>query len=341
MATSNISTISETKEWVEACGVLEECEIESLHGDIAFRESALIPAETSDFNAMYLKEFEPRDYRGNGVNKFWVLIDKKSKLRKRPPSNLVNIAGVNTYNGSINVHDADIHRKIVNEYFHNHTGVTDTLAVAVTAGEYTITVTNGTLFTIGNYIQISNGLIEATFPQIKNIVGNILTLDRPLDNGFAIGNNVEEVLVDMNVLGTQLVPVSFKMIPNQNEKWHIVRFLLSITHPTAGDLGLFGDLPKLTYPVLLRQYDGELNTYVTFTAWNANSDIKDDVYDVDFNVRSGGGGTYGTTARGSLRTGTGAIARLDGSKGDYLEMLIQSDLTLLTSFRFKAQGHLE
>ncbi len=64
------------------------------------------------------------------------------------------------------------------------------------------------------------------------------------------------------------------------------------------------------------------------------------MYDVTYAARSGGGGAYGTNARGTFKN-AGAVIYLDGDLGDYAEILIQDDLSGLTSFRIKAQGHPE
>ena len=247
---------------------------------------------------------------------------------------------IGSFRGALNVHDADVHNLPVNELFHRHTGVNTTLAVASASQSYSIEVASVVGINALDFIQIENGVIETTFPQIITIVGNVLNLDRPLDNAFNIGDTVEVVEFDMNVDGS-VTPVSFRLIPDKDQVWHIVRFLFSMTHPTSGDLGLFGNLPSLVFPVILRGYNAETDSYRTFTSWHSNADIKVDMFDVEFDSRSSGGGTYGTSGRGSIKAGTGAVPRLDGTAGDYLEILIQADLTGLLSYRLKAQGHIE
>lgn len=248
---------------------------------------------------------------------------------------------IGSLKGAINVHVADVHDTVINEYFHVHTGVSDTLAIASSKQDILINVTNGGLFSVGNEIQISNGAEGTTFPTIKAIATNALTLDRPLDFAFAVGATVEVISTNMAVLGSLASPVSFKAEPNSSEHWHVIRFILSMTHSSAGDLGLFGNQTALANGVIVRIYKAEFDQYGTFTLWKSNSDIKDDMYDVNFDTRSGGGGTYGTTGRGSIKLGTGAVPKVDGSKGDFLEILIQDDLTGLTSFKQKIQGHIE
>jgi len=248
---------------------------------------------------------------------------------------------IGSLNGAIDVHDADVHDEVVNEYFHRHTGVSDTIAVASAKQDTNITVVNGALFAVGNEIQLSNGSESTTFPKITAIATHVLILDRPLDFAYEVNATVEIVSTNMAVLGSLTNPISFKAEPSSDELWHVIRFLFSMTHATAGDLGLFGNAAALTNGVVLRLYKAEFDQYRTFTLWKTNSDIKDNMYNVDFDTRSTGGGTYGTTGRGSIKIGTGAVPKVDGSKSDFIEMLIQDDLTGLISFKQKIQGHIE
>jgi len=248
---------------------------------------------------------------------------------------------VGSLNGAIDVHDADVHDQVVNEYFHRHTGVSDTIAIESAKQDTIINVTNGGLFSVDDELQLSNGLEGTTFPKITAITINALTLDRPLDHAYVVGATVEVVTTNMAVLGSLASPISFKTEPNSDELWHVIRFLFTMTHTSAGDLGLFGNQTSLTNGVVLRIYKAEFDQYGTFTLFKSNSDIKDNMYDVDFDTRSSGGGTYGTTGRGSIKIGTGAVPKVDGSKGDFVEMLIQDDLTGLLSYRQKIQGHIE
>lgn len=247
-----------------------------------------------------------------------------------------------SFNGALDVHDADVHTIPFNEYFHRHTGTITTLAVNSAIGATSITVASSTGIVVGNRLQIQNGVIETTFPKVTVVTGNVLTLDRPLDYAFSIGDTVEIVSVNMrNVVGTLTAPISYMLKPNGNQTVHMVGYIFSMTHSTAGDLGLFGNLTKLSNGVTFRRYDGASGTYKTFAHWNSNADIKDDMYDLEFDTRSGGGGAYGTSGRGSIKIRTGAVPKLDGSAGDYMEILIQDDITGLIRFTLKGQGHIE
>ena len=85
MATTNITSASDTKEWVLACNEFEQCEIESLNIDVSFIESPLEPpTDPKETNSMYFLKNIPRNFSGNRSSKLWVFIDNKTILRKRP-----------------------------------------------------------------------------------------------------------------------------------------------------------------------------------------------------------------------------------------------------------------
>ena len=247
---------------------------------------------------------------------------------------------INSFDGAINIHDPHSHHVIIDQYIHQHTGVQTTLAVDSTEGDYSITVTSATGFSIGDYIHIENGIVESTHPKILNIVGNIFTLDRPLDYAFlATVTNIKQTLLNMNVNGS-VTPQSFKIMPSNNQIWHLEIISIQMVMGSAGDNGLFGNLSELTRGVVLRKYDGTTSQFYTSTVWKTNGDIFLDTGNINYSVRSSGGGSYGVNSLGSFYQ-TGAVVRLDSSVGDYLEILVQDDLTGLTTFNAKVQGHIE
>lgn len=247
---------------------------------------------------------------------------------------------IGSADGALNVHDPAIHTQVVNRQFTQDTATTTTFAVDAPAGSTQITLTSAVGFAIGDYLTLVNGGTEGVKPLITNLVGTVATLNRPIDFGFVIGDSIIKTLVSMDVLGTLTTPQSFKIAPDAGSVWHITRILIEMTHATAGDNGLFGNLAALANGVVLRRYDGLTSTYGTFTVWRTNSDIVLDMYDVTYAARSGGGGLFGTNCRGDFLA-TGAVVKLDGDNGDYLELLIQDDLTGLDSFGIRGQGHFE
>lgn len=246
---------------------------------------------------------------------------------------------ISSFSGALDIHDADSHTKVINYYLHRHNGVTTTLAVDSVVGDYQITVASATGFTIGDYIHINTSSVETTHPKITNIVGNVFTLDRRLDKVHNIGDSIEKSIIDMSTTAATMAnPVIYWAGPETGTVWHITRIIFEMTHGTAGDFGLFGNLASLANGAVLRS---RINSeYYTFTNWKTNANIKTDMYDVVFDARSSGGGSYGTSGRGTF-TNAGAIVRLDGSNNDRLELVIQDNITSLTTFTMKAQWHIE
>lgn len=255
---------------------------------------------------------------------------------------------IGSLKGALDIHDADVHNAVINRYMHRHTGVETTLTTEIIGDgtEYTIDVADVTGFALLDYIHINTTTEERTHPRvIQSSVAlpgsgpGTFTLDRFLDLPHPVGDGVTQSVIDMSsVAGSMAAPVIYYAAPYGDQIWHVTRIMFELTHGTAGDLGLFGDLPALTNGVQLRARIGGL--YYTFTNWKQNSQMKVDMYDVQFDPRSGGGGQYGTTGRGTF-TNAGAVLRLDGAAGDRLELLVLDDITALDSFTMKAQGHPE
>jgi hypothetical protein len=252
---------------------------------------------------------------------------------------------ISSLGGAIDAHMADVHHHIINKYVHQHTTIETTLSTATIGdgSEYEIDVADTTGFAVGDYIHINTTSTESTHPVITAIIPGApgsFTLDRRLDKAHSIGDSITKSIVDMALsgqVGTMATPQEYAAWPEPGEVWHITRLLFSMTHGSAGDLGLFGNLTALTNGMLIRvKINGQ---YGTLTNWKSNSDIKIDMFDVEFDNRSGGQGSFGTSGRGTFLK-TGATLELNGDTGDRFEVYIQDDITALGFFGMKIQGHL-
>ncbi len=250
---------------------------------------------------------------------------------------------IGSQSGALDVHDADVHNVPFNEFFHEHTGVETTIAVAVTKGDTAITVVDASSIIVGNTLHIANSVIETTFPTVTIKVGNVLTLDRPLDYSFSIGDTVEVVESEMKVNATLSAPRAYRLIPDGNQLWHVISITVSIIHTSTGDDSKFGDAAALINGLVFRGYNATMNQYRTLTNWKTNGDIGLDFGDLVYTDKAGGG-LHGTKGIVSIKARAGAVPSIDGSKGDYLEILVQDQLLTLLgasgSVRAKAQGHL-
>jgi len=241
--------------------------------------------------------------------------------------------------GALNVHVADIHENAVNDYLHRHDGVTTTLTTAIAAGDTSLAVTSVTGFVVGNHIHVLNGDNEYVFPKITDITSLVITVDSPFSNAYpTAGTSIEHIIVDLsNTAGTLSSPVIYKIEPQAGEKFHLLRMLGSITGSTPNDDGLFGGLTALTNGCVIRRYDGTTGTFGKFTTWHANLDLINDMFDVVYSDAPKQG-LQGLRFRWTISK-VGVAVKLDGAAGDYVEILIQDDLTALDSFTIKAQGH--
>lgn len=241
--------------------------------------------------------------------------------------------------GASNIHDADVHNVPVNDYFHRH-GVSTTLSASVVAGATAISVVSSAGFNIGDLVHLGplDESQEPIHPAITNIIVNVLVLDRPLDFAYNAGDNVSQAIADMSsAIGTLAAPISYKYRPHSGRVEHELRVILSMTHAAAADDSTFGDQAALTNGVVFRaSVSGQTGT---FTNWKKNSDIILDMFDVVYTDKAGPG-LFGTRGRGSFAEIEVAVV-LNQANGDYLEMLVQDDLTGLSDFRVKVQGHIE
>lgn len=241
----------------------------------------------------------------------------------------------------LQIHDPDVHYDLVSRYVRQDTATTTTLAANSSAEDYQITVDSPTGFTVLDRIVINTTNEETTLPRITDITGSVFTLDRRLDYAHAIGDTVTRAIVNMATQnGTMAAPQEYFVQPPADKIFHITRMLFSASHDASGDLGKFLGIAALTNGVLIRVRRS--GSYRTFTNWRSNVDIKADMYDVEFDSRSGGQGAYGTSGRGTF-TNTGGVIRLDGSTNDRFEVYIQDTLTGLglNVFQLKLQGHEE
>lgn len=210
------------------------------------------------------------------------------------------------------------------------------LSIDAVVNEYTITVADATLVSVGSYVCLQENS-RAFQAQILSIAGNVLTLDTPLDYGFTTSASAQERTPDLNLDGS-VTPISASLQPAPGTKWDITRILLVMTHTSAGDDARFGNIENgLTKGIVLRKSDGIHHTI--FNAKN-NGDIRIRAFDVVYSDKAGGG-LFSTSMRRSFagQDKNGVVMRLDGDSNEKIEVLIQDDLSSLSSFKVVAQGH--
>ena len=277
-----------------------------------------------------------------------VVSDDDAELVKAVISGL-NLAGnfenVGAFRGGLNVHQSDVHRFSVNTHFIADLANTTTVTPASSSGETEIDVADTTGFIVGSSITITDGSTQEPDGAVVTVVAagtpGTLTLDRPLDFPYQIGSIVSLVEEDFaSVAGTLATPVSYKVSPPAGEIWHILRILVSSKFGTAADDSRLGNISGgVTNGLVLRQ--SLTIGHRTITNWKTNADLKLDMFDLPYTDRAGGGGggsQFGMNGRWTFKN-TDFVPELVGDDGDYLEILVQDDITSLVSFEIHAQGH--
>jgi hypothetical protein len=210
-----------------------------------------------------------------------------------------------------------------------------TLAVAASAGDIAVTVVSSAGFSIGQEIEIYNTSKELSFPRVVGVSGNILSLDRPLDRGYEVGDFVDGIDSDLSsYVGSIGSPISFRVTPPKGFRWKISRYIVRMSHTTAGDDSKFGNQPSLVTGVVVRKCTGGVMD--TLDVWRNNGDIAGDTFDLTYSDKAGAG-LFGTRARMTF-TRFGGNPVLDGDNEDFLELLVQGDLTGNTTVKVRAQG---
>jgi len=278
------------------------------------------------------------DYVVDGTENVWVTSLKDPGIVAVTPDLAVGVL-----DGAMNVHDADVHHAVYNQFLHFDTGTTTTLSVAASSGDNQINVVDAGSFAVGNEIKIENGGLEPLFFEILAIATNLITLDTPLTFNHPIASDVTKVFTNMAEAGltttaSPSAPVVFTSHIPAGVIIHVINMSVIMTDTSAMDFTTFGGATALTNGCILRaKSDGFTGA---FTNWKRNFDLDSDALPLNYQEKLGGG-EFGLAALYHIKEGTGAIIYLDGSKGDKFELLAQDNLTALTNFKIKLQGHYE
>ena len=155
------------------------------------------------------------------------------------------IGPINNQGNAVLVEAADKIRVGIVTLMYDGLIVSSTLAVAIASQDRDITLVDATGFNVGDSVTNLAAASYSSFPVIIAKVGNVLTLDRLIDGSHPIGAAIDNLPVQMNVLGTPANPIIYKVAPPPGEVWHLTRSMISMTHSTSGDMGKFGGIKKL------------------------------------------------------------------------------------------------
>ena len=243
-------------------------------------------------------------------------------------------------NGAVPVNIQDQVSTPVDLYFVQAIGIPTALTNNVAIDDVNITVDSVANIAVGNYLGIFSGISGEDrfyFGEVLAVLGNDVTLDTPLDFNFTAGDILVSTTRDLNVDGsgtTQPFIVSGAGTGSPLEI-DITRIIFQITDGSTMDDGLFGGINSLTNGIVLRRNNGAVDNIYNI---KNNGDFGIVSFDKAYSDKAPAG-LFGLTVRSTFagQAKHGVAIRLGINES--LELLVQDDLTDLTSFRILAQGH--
>lgn len=246
--------------------------------------------------------------------------------------------------GGVPVNIQDQTTRPLDLYFLQQKGIPTTLNAPTAIDDTTIIVTSRDSINAGDFIGIFSGTSledHFYFAEVLSASADTVELDSPLDFAFDSLDPVISTSREMNVNGAgdfQTFSVTNGTAATTIEI-DLTRILFHMITATGPNIAEFGDLTALTRGIVLRRNNG-----VKQNIWNAksNGDFLTLMYDVSFYYAAGPGpqGSDGVGGRFSFagQDKHGVTVRLAG--GESLDLIIQDDLSGLTSFRMIAEGHI-
>ncbi|MEE8598953.1 MAG: hypothetical protein V3S69_05525 [Dehalococcoidales bacterium] len=224
-------------------------------------------------------------------------------------------------------------------------------ATAVEDRFFTVDPGEGAKFTAGDIVEFAN---TTTFLQARvlSIATDTIKLDQPINHAYALGSTVfistDNLLVDGRLVadgGTAGGPQVFSVLPLPAQAGDITRVIVTIRATAAMDSGTFGPIAAaLTNGCVLRKkrQNGDCKNLIV---WKDNGEFIAKCLDHAFLPNNGQGErlfvarrTWGGPSK------QGVVQRVEGVRGEALELVVQDDLRLLTtatwvSFSIALQGH--
>jgi hypothetical protein len=220
---------------------------------------------------------------------------------------------------------------------------TSTLAAPAATGDITVELTAGHGANVGDTLEVAEAGTE-NFIQAKVLIvaTNTITIDQPINQPYAAGETVVIATDDMRVVASGGAPQIFSILPLPTQKGDMVRIIIAITSSSPQDFETFGSMPSLARGCVLR-VKKEDGTFENIFNWKNNGDFIERSFDQDFLINTGNNiraffarRTFGGQSK------NGVVIRLEGSRNEELQVVIQDDLLTATtnaSFRMFAQGH--
>lgn len=212
-----------------------------------------------------------------------------------------------------------------------------TLANTVVVNSRTVNLIAGHNCTNGDYLSIiQNGVPYQG--KILNVATNTLTMDTPFCCPFTAGATAARTSIAMNIDGSGTT-VTFNINPIQTAVWDIVGITFLIEDEVTMDTAKFGGITALTNGIVVRK-KLETGYYRNIFNIKTNGEFEINSGMVDYQAKAPAG-VYGFLSKHhfSGQNNFGVVIRLDGTKNEELQILIQDNLTALSKFNATVQLH--
>ena len=243
-------------------------------------------------------------------------------------------------NGGLAVNIQDQHSRAFDVFFAQDVGSPTTLTIDAVLDAYTISVTTGHGLVQGDFFVMFDSVGQRGWTGIVITVAgdNTVNVDRPVSFAFPSATTVvQQRTIEMNVNGS-ITPQTFSVGGSLLAELDITRLMIQITTDTTPAWDEFGDI---TISPTFRGVQCRLVNGETVDLWNAktNGEFANLMYDMT--IYEGGVGLTVDGIAGRMtyagQNKHGVTLRIGADEG--VEVIIQDDLTSLSSFRMIAAGH--
>jgi hypothetical protein len=169
---------------------------------------------------------------------------------------------------------------------------------------------------------------------VINVAGDVITVAKPLDAAYPAATTLGRIVTTNMAVDGSVTPQIFSARAGTVEL-DIVRVIITMISSTSMDDSKFGGIAALDSGLAFRILNGFSKTIFNF---QTNQDIKQFCYDVDYSSKAPAG-SYGFSARITFggQSKHGVTLRIGAD--DYLQWIVQEDLTGLDSLKVSLMGH--
>jgi hypothetical protein len=236
----------------------------------------------------------------------------------------------------VNLQDQDT--PTVNWPLHIDVDTGQTLVSDLSVDDTTIEITDATLATAGHVIILRNGVRFFAAGILSKAV-NVLTIDTPVDYAYTVANT--DVTIgnpNLNAVGSLATPIEAHVDPPTGTKWDVTNLHVILIDNSPMDFTTFGGISPLANGLVYGKTGGNFPQNIANA--KSNGDLIALATDHWFEDKIGGGEfSLKTRYQFGGQGGSGVVQRVDGSLSESIRLLIQDDLSAISSVRFIAIGH--